>query len=220
MSLTNRGSRCGVFGLLAIYLGCVLLLSGDDGRPFLGQVPGTLDPAIAATYPASAHLSRIPDPAPLTTPPSTAEILREQFSAQLEILYKQPGTIIAHGQALQLTSYHSLKAYTIEQVDLSAFAMRPVPASGNPIHTENVPVKRFWRVRVSAEPGSFPMTSLFYTIWANDTLLGQSDGGSDELVAVVFDSRLLPEGASIGVSLGMIKPYEVTAEPIHYTQQP
>jgi len=222
MSLDNFDLRPSWFALLAIYLGCVLLLTGCIGAPRLPLAAGVPTAMPSAVYlsPASAGVPGQFTPVPPVDPTTAAE--HQEAAHRSLLIYTLPGKVIAHGAVTPPTAIYSLTTYTVEQIDLPApimFAAAAPRPGGGPLEDQFLTVDRFWRVHIRAAQPVFFSTSLRWDMWANGTLLGFPLGSDDDLVLAVFDAHLLPEGSSLAVSYNQNQ-RDTLPERIHYTQKP
>ena len=128
-------------------------------------------------------------------------------------LYFTAGSVLARGQNTTADGFYGLKSYRIEEVRLA----RPMTAQiGGRQQTTN----RAFRVIILGD--GFPVRNEQAMVWAGDNLIGKAQESRDqtEVVAVTFDSGLIPEGATLAFSFGANGERQALRERIRYTVRP
>jgi hypothetical protein len=123
----------------------------------------------------------------------------------------QRGQILAQGTNAVPTGSRNLTTYRVEAVLLPGRVncSLPVPRSTNDgYQDQGVNLDHFWRLTISGGPF---YSSLGWSVWLNDRLVGEAIGHPDmtALSVIITNPTLLQEGARIGITRGVGLPQEV-----------
>ena len=148
---------------------------------------------------------------------------RQISSDCVTLPYTHNGATIAQGANSIPTGLAKIKSYRVEEVALPGSMTCEVLAP-NPMHTGLIPqivtFDTVWRLIVTGERHLSGGNSWY--IFVDDILVGVGVDNFDnsELTAIVYDRKLLREGATIGVSYGGNKPSSVLPEKLHFNTLP
>jgi len=121
-------------------------------------------------------------PYPTVTPVPTQEGVVD--------LYSLGGEVIAEAKLAEPATRYGVSSYKIEELSL------PYPMAVA-INGEMADVSKAWRITLTGGP--FPVRSLGYYIWIDETSVPAAEAPPG-LVGFVFEPSMLREGAKIGVS--------------------
>lgn len=230
--------KMGLLLLLIAGIAIALLTSGPSNTTPL-QAPSdsssqTPEPPLAAAS-AIASVPALPSTAVLpvqqeSTPDSTSmsdtvptptdeekQVMDDIYSGRLR------GEIIARGSnttPVPAGRVISIISYELEEISLPITVTmdRRVPVSATWLQPKVVTFDKVWVFTVTGGP--FRVASLSWTIWLDDQVIGDSGGGENGISVLVYDGSLLREGATIGVSYGLSKPYLELPEKLHFIRPP
>lgn len=121
-------------------------------------------------------------PYPTVTPVPTEE-------GSVDLLMFDGEEIASWSSAAALTSFE-VTSYRVEELTLP----QPMEVTVNGTATD---VQKAWRITIAG--GQFPVASLGYFIWLDDTSVPATETGRG-LAGFVFEPSLLREGAKVGIS--------------------
>jgi hypothetical protein len=242
----DTGKSSTIIGMLLLLaaIGFILTLSANANRTNSGQAQGSPTPASSpASTPASTPASS-PASTPHSSPPATIQITvipapsgtpdtsrfptpdptRVAWRQYVDhIFYRQEGVIIAQGTNATPIPHEllnvSLTTYQVEEVSLPntiTMKLRVPGPTRDRLEPRTVTFDKLWRITVFG--GTFWVGNASWTIWIDDTLVGNGLEGRDRLTTIVVDRTLLREGATIGVGRGT-RP-TLLPERLHFNRAP
>jgi hypothetical protein len=186
-----------------------------------------MSPTYISTVPPTTSLTLTTPVVRITvwpTPYSTPEQNPTQIAARLDVFSgTNAGTVIAHGtNVTPIVDGPPLITYEVREVTLpiSVTYEHLFPdKTGEHLVPQLVTFDKIWVFTVTGGP--FVAANNAWTIWLDDTIVGESGGGDNGIAVLIVDPVLLREGARIGVSWGRGKPEEsYLPERLHFERPP
>jgi len=205
--------------------GFALVLSSCAGQPNLGQAPGTSATANGTPTTPLEH----PSPSGLSVPLDPTEIALRQSTADLvNIMYRQPGTILAQGTNEKPVGGYQLKTYRLEEIisprpmhfalqdNVRQLTVGDEVSLQAPTRFQGKQIREISTIyRLTITGGPFAETnSEVWPITVGTTYLGHGWPVPNEpgVRIVLYDLSLLPEGTTLSLS-GIQLP-----EKLHFTK--
>jgi len=128
-------------------------------------------------------------------------------------LFRLPGTVIAEGSNRVAEGAFRLKSYRVEEI---SFAQPTEVEVGGRWQT----VERVFRITVTGE--RFRVRALPPVIWIDDSRLTQARENAEltEISAIIADSALLRDGATVALSYGQVGARETLRDRLQLKVRP
>jgi hypothetical protein len=164
--------------------------------------------------------SVVPDSEDFTPEPTWAAE-RQTYQCLRRYFFIEAATVLAQGtnRTPVPDAGYLMTSYRLTEIELPEVVTHtfPVPISGY-LQPREISFKKVWRLTITGGP--FPATDSGYSLYLDDTIVGNGVEKNGGLTTIIFDPTLLHEGARIGLSHGTYPPVYNLPETLHFERQP